>query len=182
MTAGMKRALKWIAGLLAAVVVIFFAGAYLLPGEAVVQRQIQIAAPPAKVYAVMASIKRFNEFSPWAEMDPAMKFAFEGPDSGSGQKMSWQSDRIGNGWMTIVETVPDRRVASILDFGMGTATASFELAPADKVTAVTWGFKQELSYPLARWIGPMMDKWVGGDFERGLAKLKTVAEKATAAQ
>jgi carbon monoxide dehydrogenase subunit G len=178
----MKRLFKWLAGLVMVLIAIFFGGAYLLPEEAVVQRQTQIAAPPDKVYAVLASIKRFNEFSPWAEMDPNTKFAFEGPEAGAGQKMSWESAKLGNGSMTITEAVPDRRVGSALDFGpMGTATASFELAPTDKGTAVTWGFKQELGYPIARWFGPMMDRWVGGDFERGLAKLKTIAEKETAA-
>jgi carbon monoxide dehydrogenase subunit G len=179
----MKRLLKWIAGLLAALVVIFLGGAYLLPGEAVVQRQVQIAAPPEKVYAVLAAIKRFNDFSPWFEMDPASKISFTGPDSGTGQKMSWESAKLGNGSMTIVEVEPNRRVGTELDFGaMGKATASFDLAPVDGGTAVTWGFKSELDNPLQRWFGLMMERWVGPDYQRGLAKLKALVEKEAAAQ
>jgi uncharacterized protein YndB with AHSA1/START domain len=178
----MKRLLKWLAGVVVALVVIFFAGAYLLPGEAVLQRQTRIAAPPEKVYAVLAAIRRFNDFSPWMEMDPNSKISFEGPESGAGQKMSWQSEKLGNGSMTIVEATPDRRVGSELDFGaMGKASASFELAPADGGTAVTWGFRQVLHDPLQRWFGLMIGRWVGPDYERGLAKLKALVEKETAA-
>ena len=53
-----------------AVIVVFLGGGYVLPGEAVVQRQIVIAAPPEKVFAVIGSLKRFNEWSPWAELIP----------------------------------------------------------------------------------------------------------------
>lgn len=177
----MMRLLKWIAYVLVALVVIFFAGAYLLPGEAVVQRQTEIAAPPEKVYAVLAPIRRFNEFSPWIEMDPQSKITFEGPETGTGQKMSWQSDKLGQGSMTIVDVTPDRRVGYELDFGdMGKATASFELAPVEEGTAVTWGFRQVLTSPLQRWFGLMIGGWVGSDYDRGLAKLKAVAEKEAA--
>lgn len=178
----MKRLLKWLAGIIVALIAIFFAGAYFLPGEAVVQKQVQIAAPPAKVYAVLAALKRFNEFSPWYAMDPKSKIAFAGPESGAGQKMSWDSEKLGTGSMTITEAVQDRRVASELDFGsMGKATASFELAPADGGTAVTWGFRQVLTNPLQRWFGLMIDDWVGADYENGLANLKALVEKETAA-
>jgi carbon monoxide dehydrogenase subunit G len=178
----MRRLLKWTAGLLVALIAIFFGGSYLLPGEAVVQRQTQIAAPPDKVYAVLASIKRFNEFSPWAEMAPNTKYKFEGPESGTGQKMSWESAKLGNGSMTIVEATQDKRVGSELDFGdMGKATASFELAAADGGTAVTWGFKSSLGSPLERWMGLMFNRWIGADYEKGLAKLKTIAEKEATA-
>jgi uncharacterized protein YndB with AHSA1/START domain len=178
----MRRLLKWVAGIVAALIVIFFAGAYLLPGVTAVQRQTEIAAPPAKVFALIAAIRRFNEFSPWIEMDPRSKIAFEGPETGTGQKMSWQSDKLGQGSMMITDITPDRRVGYELDFGdMGKATASLELAPVGSGTAVTWGFRQALTNPLQRWFGLMIGNWVGSDYERGLAKLKALAEKEAAA-
>jgi carbon monoxide dehydrogenase subunit G len=181
----MKRVLKWLAGIVVALVVIFFAGGYLLPGEAVVQRQVLIAAPPAKVYAIVASMKRFNEFSPWAEIDPNTKYTFEGPESGTGQKMSWDSadPSVRRGSLTIVEVVPDRRVGMQLQFeGMGDATASFELAPSNDGTAVTWGLKASLGGVVERWFGfAMMDRVIGKMYEKGLAKLKAIAEKEAAA-
>jgi carbon monoxide dehydrogenase subunit G len=181
----MRRLLKWVAGIIAALIVIFFAGGYLLPGEAVVQRQVEIAAPPAKVYAILASMKRFNDFSPWAEIDPGTKYTFEGPESGKGQKLTWDSadPNVRRGSLTIVDAVPDRRVATELEFeGMAKAAASFELAPVGEGTAVTWGLKAPLDGAFERWFGFfMMDRIVGGMYAKGLAKLKTIAEKEAAA-
>lgn len=180
----MKRLLKWIAGIAVALVVVFFAGGYLLPGEAVVQRQVRIAAPPEKVYALVSSIRRFNEFSPWAEIDPNTKYTFEGPETGAGQKMSWDSadPNVRRGSLTIVDAVPGRRVGTELDFeGMAPASASFELAPDGSGTAVTWGLKAPLNGAAERWFGiAMMDRIVGGMYEKGLAKLKAIAEKEAA--
>jgi hypothetical protein len=85
----LRKLLKWIA--VGVVAVIFVGGGYLLPPEALVQRQIVINAPPEKVFAIVGNLKRFNDWSPWAELDPNITYRFEGPESGVGQKMSWQS-------------------------------------------------------------------------------------------
>ena len=57
------------------------------------------------------------------------------------------------------------------------AVANFELVESDGKTAVTWGFETDLgSNPMARWMGLMMDSWVGGDYEAGLSNLKALVE------
>jgi carbon monoxide dehydrogenase subunit G len=175
----MKRAVKWILSIVLVLALVFIGGAYVLPDSAVVQRQIEIAAPPEKVFAAVGDLKRFGEFSPWAELDPKAEYVFEGADAAVGQKMSWTSKdaNVGSGSMTITERVDNRRVAYDLNFGgMGAAKASFELAPSGTGTAVTWGFKTELRNPMERWMGLMFDRWIGADYEKGLAKLKAVAE------
>jgi uncharacterized protein YndB with AHSA1/START domain len=176
----MRKFVKWVLGALVALVVVFVGGAYILPDEAVVQRQTVINAPPEKVWAVVGTMKRFNEYSPWAELDPNIKYAFEGPDTGVGQKMSWTSENpnVGSGSQTVLESVENQRLVNELDFGdMGKATASLELAPVNGGTGVTWGFKSTLNNPMERWFGLMFDKWIGADYEKGLAKLKAVVEK-----
>jgi hypothetical protein len=177
----MKRVIVWLIGVLAALAIVFIAGAYVLPGEAVLERQITIKAPPEKVFAIVGDLKRFNEFSPWAEMDPNTSYAFSGPERGIGQKMTWQSAKLGNGSQTVTGYVENRRVAADLDFGdMGKAQASIELSALGSDTGVTWGFKAPLANPLERWMGLMYGRWVGADYEKGLAKLKAVAEKDAA--
>ena len=88
----MMTVLKWIFYLVAAVAIIIVGGSFLLPAQAVVTRSTEIAAPPDKVFAIVSDMRRFNEFSPWAELDPNIKYTFEGPESGVGQKMIWTSD------------------------------------------------------------------------------------------
>jgi len=176
----MKKFLLGVAYALIALLVIFMGGAYILPGEAVVERKIDIAAPPEKVFAIVGDLKRFNEFSPWAEIDPGAHYSFEGPKIGIGQKMSWTSDnpQVGSGSQTVVDHVPNTRFATTLDFGdMGDAISYIELKPVANDTSVTWGFKSLLRNPLERWMGLLFDRWIGADYEKGLAKLKAIAEK-----
>ena len=108
------------------------------------------------MFAIAGRMKRFNEWSPWADLDPATKYTFEGPETGTGQKMMWVSAHpdVGNGSQTIVEFEENRRIVSELDFGgMGKARASLELAPVAGGTAVTWGFKTALHSTHERWLG-----------------------------
>ena len=176
----MKRFLLSVAYFLIALVIIFMGGAYTLPGEAVVERTTIITAPPEKVFAIVGDLKRFPEFSPWVEIDPGLHCTFEGPAIGIGQKMSWASDnpQLGSGSQTVVDYQPNTRFATTLDFGdMGDAIAYFELSPAANDTKLTWGFKSLLRNPLERWMGLLFDRWIGADYEKGLAKLKAIAEK-----
>lgn len=176
----MKKFLLGVAYVLIALLVIFMGGAYVLPGEAVVERQVTIAAPPEKVFAIVGDLRHFKEFSPWAEIDPNLQYTFEGPPTGIGQKMSWVSTKpeLGSGSQVVVDYQPNTRFATTLNFGeMGDAIAYFNFVPAANDTKVTWGFKSLLRNPLERWMGLLFDRWIGADYEKGLAKLKALAEK-----
>ncbi len=176
----MKRFLLGVAYVLVALLVIFMGGAYVLPGEVVIERQITIAALPGKVFNIVSDLRRFKEFSPWAEFDPNLLYTFEGPPIGIGQKMSWRSTHpeLGSGSQTVVDYQPNTRFAATLDFGeMGDAIAYWNFVPAGSDTKVTWGFKSLLRNPLERWMGLFFDRWIGADYEKGLAKLKAIAEK-----
>jgi len=42
---------------------------------------------------------------------------------------------------------------------------------------VKWGFATDMGMnPIARWMGLMMDRWVGADYQKGLARLKDLVE------
>src|SRR4029079_5614386 len=176
----MKKFLLSVVYVLIALLVIFMGGAYVLPGEVVVERQVTIAAAPGKVFGIVSDLRHFKEFSPWAEVDPNLQYAFEGPPIGIGQKMSWASDKpgLGTGSQTVVDYQPNVRFATTLDFGhMGDAIAYFNFVPVGSDTKVTWGFKSLLRTPVERWMGLLFDHAVGPDYDRGLAKLKVIAEQ-----
>ena len=60
---------------------------------------------------------------------------------------------------------------------MGTARAAFTLEPSGTGTLVTWTLVADMGLnPVGRWMGLMMDRWVGTDYERGLINLRRVAE------
>jgi uncharacterized protein YndB with AHSA1/START domain len=176
----MRKLLKAIVWILVLLVVIFVGGGYLLPNEVTLQRQTVINVPPEKVFALVDGYKRFNEWSPWADLDPKTEYRFEGPDSGVGAKMSWSSNdpNVGVGSQTITENVQNSHVSVDLDFGaMGKSQSYWDLKPEGAGTSATWGFKMKLDGMMDRWFGLLMERFIGPDYEKGLANLKALAEK-----
>jgi len=175
------RFLKRLLGTIALLVLLVIAAAYLLPRNVQISRTITIDAPPAKVFALVNTLKEGEKWSPWLGLDPDARLAYSGPASGVGNRLDWRSEHpnVGSGMQIITESVPDSRVATDLDFGeMGKAKAAFVLKPAGTGTLITWSLQTDLGLnPLARWAGLMMDRWVGTDYERGLVSLKKLAEQ-----
>jgi len=158
------------------------AGAFLLPRNVHVRRSIEIAAPAEVIFPLINSPRQFNEWSPWARLDPNIKTTYSGPESGVGAKMEWQSDdkNVGSGTSEITASRTNKMVRTSMDFGdMGAAEAFFIIQkPKDDKTTVIWGFNTDLGMnPIARYMGLMFDGWIGKDYETGLANLKQLAEK-----
>lgn len=174
------RILNWILGGLVVLVVAFVAIGMVLPRQVTVTRSTDIAAPPSEIFPYVNSMKATEAWSPWLAIDPDNKLTYSGPASGVGNKLAWASDhpQVGNGTQEIIASEPDRRVETALDFGdMGTATAEFLLVEAGGNTTVTWGLTADMGAgPVGRWMGLMMDSWVGPDYEKGLENLKAVVE------
>jgi len=175
----MKRVVKWLTILLPVLFAVFIGGAYVLPADVSVRRSIVIDAPPAKVFPLVNDLRAFSQWSPWSILDPKMTIAFAGPEAGVGASMSWSSAHpdVGKGTQTITASDPDRRVSSALDFGdMGRAAAVFDLVPDGAGTKVTWGLDATMNSPFERWLGLWLDEAVGAEYERGLLRLKALAE------
>jgi len=178
----MRSFVKWMLVALLLLSVTFVAGAYVLPDKIAVQRSIDIAAPPEKVFVIVGDLRRGRDYSPWAEADPNAQYEFSGNETGLGQKMSWRSahPEVGTGSITVTEYEPDRRMAAALDLGeMGQGTTYFDLAPEGSGTKLTWGFAAPLQNPLERWMCAILDfdAVIGKDYEKGLGKLKSLAEQ-----
>lgn len=170
----LKKVLLFAVGLLALLAVV----GLLLPARSHVERSVVIDAPADTVFSLVNNFHEFNRWSPWAERDPDTQYRFEGPDSGVGAKLFWSSEQLNDGSQEIVASEPGRRVATALDFGdMGTANAAFTLEPAGDGVKVTWGFDVKHGMnPVDRYMGLMMNRWVGADYDAGLANLKALAE------
>jgi hypothetical protein len=116
-------------------------------------------------------------------MDPAMKRTFEGPAAGAGAMYSWVGNsKVGEGKMTLTASKASENIHIQLDFlkpMKATNQTEFTFKTEGKQTLVTWsmtGTKNFISKIFCLFMN--MDKMVGGDFEKGLAELKTVAESA----
>ena len=162
-------------GILAGVVGLF------LPNEIRVERDILINAPQDVVFSQVNSLEQFNQWSPWADIDPDTKYTYSDPDAGVGAEMTWDSDNgnVGSGRMQIIESRDSEWVKSRLEFGWGSpAEASFQLSPAEGGggTRVVWAFYTYLEGTIEKYFGLKMDDWIGQAYEKGLQRLKARSE------
>jgi uncharacterized protein YndB with AHSA1/START domain len=146
-----------------------------------VQRSTSIAAPPEKIYPLIADMKAFNTWNPWVRKEPTSKLTYDGAASGVGSAYAWDGEQLGAGRMLITEAMAPSRVAMKLDFVRPMTTTNrveFTLQPQGAQTQVTWAMSGPMPY-LSKLMTTFMpiDKMVGPDFEAGLANLKTEAEK-----
>lgn len=173
--------MKRILYILITLVVLVLVATVLAPAHTHVERSAVINASPATVYRYVADFRQFNRWSPWAARDPETKYEFSGPAFGTGSRMSWTSEHpeVGSGSQQVMEADPPRSLKVKLEFGedMGPAFSSYILEPQDAGTRIVWTFDSDLGLnPLHRLFGLMMDKWVGPDYEQGLANLKQLVE------
>jgi effector-binding domain-containing protein/carbon monoxide dehydrogenase subunit G len=163
-----------------AVVAVFVIIGWLLPRQVRIERSTMIERPASLVYATTNSFQRFGEWSPWQEMDPAMKVEIDGPREGVGARLTWSgNDAVGSGVQTIAASVANESVTTDLVFdGMPPSKAVFQFSPQDVGTRVTWSLETDMGLnPIARWFGLTLDSMVGKDFARGLDRLKAVVEQ-----
>ncbi len=174
------RVLKRLVGGLVVLVALFLLIGMFLPREVTVARSVGISAPASDVFPHVNSLKATQAWSPWLERDPDVVLEYSGPDEGAGAKLQWASEhpQVGNGTQEIMVSVPNEKVETALDFGdMGLAKAQFLLSESGGVTEVTWTLDTDMGAgPVGRWMGLMMDGWVGADYETGLANLKALVE------
>ncbi len=172
----MKKILKFAGAAIALIIVV----GLILPRKAHLERSVVIQAPVDRVFSYVNSLSRFQEFSPWREMEPDAAVTMGEKTEGVGASFSWKGKKTGEGSMTISESTKNERVVTDLEFkDQGKATAYFNLKPQDGGTQVTWGFDGDAGYNLiSRYFYLFMDRFLGPDYERGLAKLKALAEAA----
>jgi uncharacterized protein YndB with AHSA1/START domain len=168
---------------LAFIALIFFVIIAGQPDEFVVSRAGKISAPPEKIFRHVNDFHKWEAWSPWAKLDPACRYAYAGSAAGAGARFSWSgNNKVGEGHMTILESRPDELIRIQLEFlkpFKATSTSEFTLEPEGNQTAMTWSMYGKNNF-MAKAMGLVMncDKMVGGDFERGLANLKSIVETA----
>lgn len=162
-------------------VVALVALAYALPSHYYVVRSIDVAAPPSKIYPLIADMHAWKLWSAWNQRDPNMEVVYSGPQSGSGAQWKWHSKSEGNGEMTFTSAEVDHRLGYSLffpDFDSHASGAITLDAISPTITHVTWTNDGELgNNPMMRWMGLAMDRMVGDDFSIGLNNLKALATK-----
>ena len=126
------------------------------------------------------NVRNWQAWSPWMELDPAMKLTYTGPAEGTGAAWAWDSKKAGAGQMTVAKSQPNELVDFRLEFlkpFQATDAAEFTFKPDGGQTVVTWtmtGSCNFASKAMNMLVG--IDRVIGSDFEKGLAKMKSVVE------
>jgi hypothetical protein len=151
-----------------------------LMGDFEVTRSETIAAPRERIHGLIDDFHKWRSWSPWEDVDPNLQREYSGADTGVGSRYAWEGNRkAGKGNMEIVQSTPER-VEVRLEFEKpwkATNRVVFDLTPAGDGTEVTWrmlGTTTGIASLFSRVMS--MDRMVGKDFEKGLARMRSAAE------
>ena len=177
----MRKKILIALAVIAVVLGAFAAVVAMQPSDLHISRSASIEAPPSEVFAVVNNFHNWEDWSPWVKRDPNAKNTYEGPNEGVGAIFKWSgNDEVGEGMMTLTESQPSDRVGIKLEFIRpfpDTADVEFTFKPDGDRTVVTWAMDGEQRFiEKAICMFMDMDEMVGGDFDEGLANLKSVVE------
>jgi hypothetical protein len=167
----------------AVIVVVFIVVVAMQPSVFRVARSATMSAPAPAVFAQVNDFHKWEAWNPWGKIDPAMKQTYEGAPAGPGAIYTWVGNKnVGEGRMTLTESRPSDLIRIKLEFFKpfaGTNIAEFTFKPAGNQTAVTWSMTGKNNF-MAKAIHLFMnmDKMIGGQFEMGLAQMKSIVEAA----
>ena len=154
---------------------------FFLPAKQRIERSIIVRSNAGEVFNLVATLKHWPDWTAWStNRFPDMTLRFEGAESGVGATMIAAGKSSGDGTVKIVEADPTSGIAYTLDFnhGMQVFAGAIRYANTRDGLRVTWTLNADLGpNPLKRWAGLGMGSLMGGDMERGLAKLKVYVEE-----
>lgn len=170
---------KLVIGLVALILLLAGIG-LLLPQQQRIERSITLAAKPATAFVFLNGFRNFNKWSPWAALDPSTQYSYEGPLIGVGAKQSWSSQNpsVGSGSQEITAVTANESITIKLMLpDMNPSVVTQTLTPEGEGSKLVWAMQADLgSNPVNRWFGLVLDKLIGPDYEKGLAKMKPLIE------
>ncbi len=179
------KVLKYIGGFILILIIAILLLGLVMKKEYSVVRSIEIDAPKQVVWKNIYSFKAQDKWSPWRELDPNQKTEYIGEDGEVGSGTKWEGDpeTVGTGSQELLATQKFERVESKLRFIIPWEAENDVFIAQEPIAngiKVSWGFKGEIGYPMNVFLPFMgMEKFIGQDFEKGLAKLKSICESQT---
>jgi uncharacterized protein YndB with AHSA1/START domain len=179
--------MRWFLGLIAVIAlvlgVLFGVGFFVLPNSLEVTRTTTIDRPRASVFAMINDLNITREWSPYNARDPDADYVIS-EDPGPGQSMRWSSSvrDVGAGRISIVDSIPNESVESIIEIGERAALNSrLDLRRVEEGTAVAWSVSAvcaqgAINVP-CRYMNLIMRSTIERDLDSGLERLKDRAEQ-----
>ncbi|GAB4092364.1 SRPBCC family protein [Flaviaesturariibacter terrae] len=174
------RIVKRIVVALLLLVAIGLIAAAFMSKEMTVEQSMVINKPADSVFGYVKYLKNQNDYSKWAQMDPAMHKEFHGTDAQPGFVSAWEGNKdVGKGEQTI-KAIDEaaRRVEYQIHFVRPfESNADAWMVTSDKngASEVRWGFHTRMPWPM-NLMTPFMKGSVEKDLKTGLTNLKNRLE------
>lgn len=145
----------------------------LFPSEHHIEQRVAIDAPPEEVFEQINTLKNWEN---WAPSSP--DFSYEGSQSGEGARQTWLNEN-GKGFLEIKKSEPYQLIQAEMKFpGDKKFQTNWMLRPENDSTYVIWGMEfGELSYPLGRLEGIIINGRMQANIYKGLSNLKSYIEE-----
>ncbi|MCF6262255.1 MAG: SRPBCC family protein [Xanthomonadales bacterium] len=157
-------------------------GSFFLPDRVLVERSIELKQKPAEVFSLLNGFQHYSEWSPWH--DESMQYLPSGSERGRGAVLEWQSVHRGEGRLEITESIAWEKITTRMEFGgSGEVYSRFLFQRSSTGTTLRWQYESDLSNienPLyrhaGRYLALMMDDWIIEDYDRGLLRIRQLAD------
>jgi len=150
-----------------------------MPNRYNVEKTIIINCPLPEVMDKVGDLNHYVNWNPWQQADPNATKTITGNPKTIGHRYSWEGKKIGLGSLTIVG-IDHKHIHFNLEFlKPWKSKAKDNWLFEDWGTAetkVTWQNSGDLPWPMARLMGPVINKNLNHQFEKGLKNLKKLCE------
>lgn len=178
------KILKGIIYSLSSVLILWMIVAAFVSGNCHYEKSMHINAPANKVWQHTQSLKAMDAWNPRNDSDPGMQKQWAGTEGRPGEKLCWTSSKNASvkGCQEVhkVDAV-NKRIETSIKFEApyeSYSDADITVVPEGNGSKVIWGFTSEIPYPFTIMKMFMdMESSVGKDYQKGLSKLKEIAEK-----
>ena len=159
----------------AALIIVLLVISALMPKVYQVEKNIVIKKPVLKIMDRIGNLNDYALWNPWQQSDPSAMKTITGSPNTPGHKYAWDGKKVGMGSLTL-NHLDEKHIYFDLEFLKPWKSKAkdnwlFETL-SDGDTKVTWQNNGELPWPMARLMGPMINKNLRHQFGIGLENLK----------
>lgn len=161
-------------------IILLLVAAAMMPKMYSVEKTIIINRSTTFVMSRIADLNYYSQWNPWQQSDPTAKSTITGTAGSSGHQYAWEGKKVGVGSLTLLRK-DDKHLHFELEFlkpwkAKAKDNWMFEQWGDGNETKVTWQNSGDLPWPMARLMGPMLNKNLNHQFEQGLNNLKKMCE------
>jgi hypothetical protein len=150
-----------------------------MPKKYIVEKSTVINKTLGEVMDKVGNLNYYAAWNPWQQMDPSSTKTITGTPKTTGHQYAWHGKKVGEGSLTI-RSVDENHIYFDLEFlkPWKSHAKDYWMFEGERKggTRVTWQNSGDLPWPMARLMGPIINKNLNHQFEKGLNNLKKMVE------